>query len=213
MALIWKWIRCKCYCWLYISSWENIELWLNDLLQSVTTRSLKLCVTCVWPAVHLCSVGASHTSLLLVLFEPHCDHKQWGGETTLPTELAGRPRVHIRDWWPLSSSKSSGQSWWECLLFTCKLDPDERITCAEKLLSVYHSVQLYNLSVWCPVFSKMTFQFSLWDKFRELSNLPSSTFNNLVQLVTHFLQKKCLSLSILKVSALTTLHLYSCKLN
>ncbi|KAA8580680.1 hypothetical protein FQN60_013638 [Etheostoma spectabile] len=46
---------------------------------------------------------------------------------------------------------------------------------------------------------QMTFQFSLWDKFRELSNLPSSTFNNLVQLVTHFLQKKCLSLSILKV--------------
>ncbi|XP_042366601.1 nucleolar MIF4G domain-containing protein 1 [Plectropomus leopardus] len=46
---------------------------------------------------------------------------------------------------------------------------------------------------------QMTFQFSLWDKFRELANLPSSTFNNLVQLVTHFLQKKCLSLSILKV--------------
>lgn len=45
----------------------------------------------------------------------------------------------------------------------------------------------------------MTFQFSLWDKFRELSNLPSSTFNNLVQLVTHFLQRKCLSLSMLKV--------------
>ncbi|XP_004081162.1 nucleolar MIF4G domain-containing protein 1 [Oryzias latipes] len=46
---------------------------------------------------------------------------------------------------------------------------------------------------------QMTFQFSLWDKFRELPNLSSSTFNNLVQLVTHFLQRKCLSLSILKV--------------
>nr|XP_046226579.1 nucleolar MIF4G domain-containing protein 1 isoform X2 [Scatophagus argus] len=46
---------------------------------------------------------------------------------------------------------------------------------------------------------QMTFQFSLWDKFRELSNLPSSGFNNLVQLVTRFLQRKCLSLSILKV--------------
>ncbi|XP_039983203.1 nucleolar MIF4G domain-containing protein 1 isoform X2 [Xiphias gladius] len=46
---------------------------------------------------------------------------------------------------------------------------------------------------------QMTFQFSLWDKFRELSNLPCSTFNNLVQLVTCFLQRKCLSLSILKV--------------
>ncbi|XP_034024146.1 nucleolar MIF4G domain-containing protein 1 [Thalassophryne amazonica] len=46
---------------------------------------------------------------------------------------------------------------------------------------------------------QMTLQFSLWDKFRELSNLPSRTFINLVQLVTRFLQKKCLSLSILKV--------------
>lgn len=48
----------------------------------------------------------------------------------------------------------------------------------------------------------MTFQFSLWDKFKELENLPSTTFNNLVQLVTRFLQRKCLSLSILKVSVL-----------
>ncbi|XP_028289255.1 nucleolar MIF4G domain-containing protein 1 isoform X1 [Parambassis ranga] len=46
---------------------------------------------------------------------------------------------------------------------------------------------------------QMTFQFSLWDKFRELSNLSSSTFSNLVQLVTLFLQRKCLSLAILKV--------------
>ncbi|XP_046879340.1 nucleolar MIF4G domain-containing protein 1 [Hypomesus transpacificus] len=46
---------------------------------------------------------------------------------------------------------------------------------------------------------QMTFQFSLWDKFKDLDSLPSSTFSNLVQLVTHFLQKKCLSLSILKV--------------
>ena len=46
----------------------------------------------------------------------------------------------------------------------------------------------------------MTFQFSLWDKFRELANLPSNTFNNLIQLVTHLLQRKCFSLSLLKVS-------------
>lgn len=46
----------------------------------------------------------------------------------------------------------------------------------------------------------MTFQFSLWDKFRELSNLPAKTFNNLIQLVTRFLQNKCFSLSLLKVS-------------
>uniref|UniRef100_A0AAY4CCS9 MI domain-containing protein n=1 Tax=Denticeps clupeoides TaxID=299321 RepID=A0AAY4CCS9_9TELE len=45
---------------------------------------------------------------------------------------------------------------------------------------------------------QMTFQFSLWDKFKELSNLSSTTFTNLVQLVTRLLQKKSLSLSILK---------------
>ncbi|XP_064188848.1 nucleolar MIF4G domain-containing protein 1 [Anguilla rostrata] len=46
---------------------------------------------------------------------------------------------------------------------------------------------------------QMTFQFSLWDKFKELSSLSSGPFSNLVQLVVHFLQKKSLSLSILKV--------------
>ncbi|XP_030636388.1 nucleolar MIF4G domain-containing protein 1 [Chanos chanos] len=45
---------------------------------------------------------------------------------------------------------------------------------------------------------QMTFQFSLWDKFKDLANLSSSSFSNLVQLVTHFLHRKCLSLSILK---------------
>lgn len=45
---------------------------------------------------------------------------------------------------------------------------------------------------------QMTFQFSIWDKFRELDNLSTTTFNNLVHLITYFLQKKCLPLSILK---------------
>ncbi|XP_057679777.1 nucleolar MIF4G domain-containing protein 1 [Corythoichthys intestinalis] len=45
---------------------------------------------------------------------------------------------------------------------------------------------------------QMTFQFTLWDKFRELSNLPARSFNNVCQLVTRFLQNKCLSLSLLK---------------
>nr|XP_057915916.1 nucleolar MIF4G domain-containing protein 1 [Doryrhamphus excisus] len=46
---------------------------------------------------------------------------------------------------------------------------------------------------------QMTFQFSLWDKFKELSDLPARTVSNLIPLVTHLLQKKCLSLSLLKV--------------
>ncbi|XP_055063037.2 nucleolar MIF4G domain-containing protein 1 [Misgurnus anguillicaudatus] len=45
---------------------------------------------------------------------------------------------------------------------------------------------------------QMTFQFSLWDKFKDLANLSSWSFSNLVQLVTHILHRKCLSLSILK---------------
>ncbi|XP_016135480.1 nucleolar MIF4G domain-containing protein 1 [Sinocyclocheilus grahami] len=45
---------------------------------------------------------------------------------------------------------------------------------------------------------QMTFQFSLWDKFKDLANLSSRSFSNLVQLVTHLLHRKCLSLSILK---------------
>ncbi|KAJ8279842.1 hypothetical protein COCON_G00069080 [Conger conger] len=45
---------------------------------------------------------------------------------------------------------------------------------------------------------QMTFQFSLWDKFKDLSSLTSGPFSNLVQLVVHLLQKKSLSLAILK---------------
>ncbi|KAG7261932.1 hypothetical protein CRUP_019294 [Coryphaenoides rupestris] len=37
---------------------------------------------------------------------------------------------------------------------------------------------------------QMTFQFCLWDKFKELTVLPSSVFSNLVQLVTRFLLRK-----------------------
>ncbi|XP_010883795.2 nucleolar MIF4G domain-containing protein 1 [Esox lucius] len=46
---------------------------------------------------------------------------------------------------------------------------------------------------------QMTFQFSLWDKLKDLSTQSAHTFSNLVQLVTHFLQRKSLSISILKV--------------
>ncbi|XP_077007475.1 nucleolar MIF4G domain-containing protein 1 isoform X2 [Tamandua tetradactyla] len=45
----------------------------------------------------------------------------------------------------------------------------------------------------------MTFQFSIWDKFRDLENLPGTNFSNLVHLVAHLLKTKSLPLSILKV--------------
>nr|XP_027807108.1 nucleolar MIF4G domain-containing protein 1 [Marmota flaviventris] len=46
---------------------------------------------------------------------------------------------------------------------------------------------------------QMTFQFSIWDKFRDLENLPATNFLNLVHLVAHLLKTKSLPLSILKV--------------
>ncbi|XP_053527880.1 nucleolar MIF4G domain-containing protein 1 isoform X2 [Artibeus jamaicensis] len=46
---------------------------------------------------------------------------------------------------------------------------------------------------------QMTFQFSIWDKFRDLENLPATNFSNLVHLVAHLLKTKSLPLSILKV--------------
>lgn len=45
----------------------------------------------------------------------------------------------------------------------------------------------------------MTFQFSIWDKFRDLENLPATNFANLVHLVAHLLKTKSLPLSLLKV--------------
>ncbi|XP_040208638.1 nucleolar MIF4G domain-containing protein 1 [Rana temporaria] len=45
----------------------------------------------------------------------------------------------------------------------------------------------------------MTFQFSMWDKFRDLGNLSTATFSNLIQLLSHLIKKKSLPLSIFKV--------------
>ncbi|XP_060230177.1 nucleolar MIF4G domain-containing protein 1 isoform X2 [Meriones unguiculatus] len=46
---------------------------------------------------------------------------------------------------------------------------------------------------------QMTFQFSIWDKFRDLENLPGTKFSNLVHLLAHLLKTKSLPLSVLKV--------------
>ncbi|XP_043921516.1 nucleolar MIF4G domain-containing protein 1 [Protopterus annectens] len=46
---------------------------------------------------------------------------------------------------------------------------------------------------------QMTFQFSMWDKFRELENLSDTAFSNLGDLLAHLLKKKSLSLSVFKV--------------
>ncbi|XP_068091972.1 nucleolar MIF4G domain-containing protein 1 [Hyperolius riggenbachi] len=46
---------------------------------------------------------------------------------------------------------------------------------------------------------QMTFQFSMWDKFRDMESLSSSTFSNLTQLLSHLIKKKSLPLSIFKV--------------
>ncbi|KAM7174874.1 nucleolar MIF4G domain-containing protein 1 [Macrochelys suwanniensis] len=46
---------------------------------------------------------------------------------------------------------------------------------------------------------QMTFQFSIWDKIRDLGNLSTITFSNLVSLLAHLLKTKSLSLSVFKV--------------
>ncbi|MEJ1279536.1 nucleolar protein with MIF4G domain 1 [Cricetulus griseus] len=46
---------------------------------------------------------------------------------------------------------------------------------------------------------QMTFQFGIWDKFRDLENLTATKFSNLAHLVAHLLKTKSLPLSILKV--------------
>ncbi|XP_025908785.1 nucleolar MIF4G domain-containing protein 1 [Nothoprocta perdicaria] len=46
---------------------------------------------------------------------------------------------------------------------------------------------------------QMTFQFSIWDKVRDLENLSATAVSNLVSLLVHLLRTKSLPLSVLKV--------------
>ncbi|XP_066544160.1 nucleolar MIF4G domain-containing protein 1 [Amia ocellicauda] len=56
---------------------------------------------------------------------------------------------------------------------------------------------------------QMTFQFSMWDKFRDLPSLSKSTVANLVPLLVHLLKKKALSLSVLKAIEFSELDRHS----
>ncbi|XP_038611572.1 nucleolar MIF4G domain-containing protein 1 [Tachyglossus aculeatus] len=53
---------------------------------------------------------------------------------------------------------------------------------------------------------QMTFQFTMWDKFRDLENLTASTISNLVHLLVHLLKTKSLPLSIFKVIEFSELN-------
>ncbi|XP_034985599.2 nucleolar MIF4G domain-containing protein 1 [Zootoca vivipara] len=46
---------------------------------------------------------------------------------------------------------------------------------------------------------QMTFQFSMWDKIRDLRNLSTTALSNLVNLLAHLLKTKSLSLTVFKV--------------
>ncbi|XP_009869959.1 PREDICTED: nucleolar MIF4G domain-containing protein 1, partial [Apaloderma vittatum] len=46
---------------------------------------------------------------------------------------------------------------------------------------------------------QMTFQFSIWDKIRELENLSATAISNLISLLVHLVRTKSLPLSVLKV--------------
>ncbi|XP_044535888.1 nucleolar MIF4G domain-containing protein 1 [Gracilinanus agilis] len=72
----------------------------------------------------------------------------------------------------------------------------------------YNPFYAYLASKFCEYERRfqMTFQFSIWDKFRDLENLSATTFSNFVQLVAHLLKKKSLSLSIFKVIEFSELN-------
>ncbi|XP_027696799.1 nucleolar MIF4G domain-containing protein 1 [Vombatus ursinus] len=72
----------------------------------------------------------------------------------------------------------------------------------------YNPFYAYLASKFCEYERRfqMTFQFSIWDKFRDLENLSATTFSNFVQLVAHLLKKKSLPLSIFKVIEFSELN-------
>lgn len=49
----------------------------------------------------------------------------------------------------------------------------------------------------------MTFQFSIWDKIKDLGNLSATAITNLVSVLVHLLRTKSLPLSVLKVGVLS----------
>ncbi|XP_069504069.1 nucleolar MIF4G domain-containing protein 1 [Ambystoma mexicanum] len=53
---------------------------------------------------------------------------------------------------------------------------------------------------------QMTFQFSVWDKFRDLENLTATAFSSLVQLLVQLLKSKSLQLSVFKVIEFSELN-------
>ncbi|KAG8138768.1 hypothetical protein E2320_001564, partial [Naja naja] len=53
---------------------------------------------------------------------------------------------------------------------------------------------------------QITFQFSIWDKIRDLGSLSTAAFSNLVKLVTHLLKTKWLSLTVFKLSGSCIAH-------
>ncbi|XP_020865261.1 nucleolar MIF4G domain-containing protein 1 [Phascolarctos cinereus] len=73
---------------------------------------------------------------------------------------------------------------------------------------IYNPFYAYLASKFCEYERRfqMTFQFSIWDKFRDLENLSATAFSNFVQLVAHLLKKKSLPLSIFKVVEFSELN-------
>ncbi|XP_051856932.1 nucleolar MIF4G domain-containing protein 1 isoform X2 [Antechinus flavipes] len=73
---------------------------------------------------------------------------------------------------------------------------------------VYNPFYAYLASKFCEYERRfqITFQFSIWDKFRDLENLSATTSSNFVQLVAHLLKKKSLPLSIFKVIEFSELN-------
>ncbi|KAG8573426.1 hypothetical protein GDO81_012402 [Engystomops pustulosus] len=66
---------------------------------------------------------------------------------------------------------------------------------------IYNPFYAFLSSKFCEYHRRfqMTFQFSMWDKFRDLESLSPTTFSNLTLFLSHLLKSKSLSLSVFKV--------------
>lgn len=75
----------------------------------------------------------------------------------------------------------------------CLLRALKQLTCENRIVNKQAFLFLFFLN-------QMTFQFSMWDKIRDLGNLSTTAVSNLVNLLAHLLKTKSLSLTVFKVS-------------
>ncbi|XP_041982193.1 nucleolar MIF4G domain-containing protein 1 isoform X2 [Aricia agestis] len=74
----------------------------------------------------------------------------------------------------------------------------------ERTHNPYYAVLAARLCAHRP--HQLAFQFSVWDKIKDLENIPTQGRANLAQFLTHLFMEKCLPLSILKIIQFSDLN-------